>query len=185
MKFFDDLYEEKDVIGLISKSKPNADSKLSLLKISDKNGWVDILAKINDLNFSICYSSCMFDTAILIKYLAELINSNEEIVLVFDNEGSNPIFYSKPINKDTIRFVFASDYELYSACCNDEIDDYNLTDFKIECDIIVNKKDLLKEFYNILYPFTMNYNLKRAYYPEFDIENGKKYLSKIAEFLKE
>ncbi len=73
MKFFDDLYEEKDVIGLINKSKPNADSKLSLLKISDKNGWVDILAKINDLNFSICYSSCMFDTAVLIKYLAELI----------------------------------------------------------------------------------------------------------------
>lgn len=185
MKIFGKFYDEKeDIITLISKSEPITDFKFSILKFKDKYGWASILVKINKLKFSIKYSSCMFDTAYLIEYLSELINLKEEAVLVLDNEGSDPIFYAKPVNDDTIRFVFASDYKLFDSFCMDEIDDYNLTDFYIECDILINKKVLLKEFYNILYSHIKTYDSKKAEYQEFNIQKGKKCLNEIAMFLK-
>ena len=53
------------------------------------------------------------------------------------------------------------------------------------CATILNfdKKTLLKEFYNVLYPFTINYNSEESYYPEFNLENGKNYLNQIKKYL--
>lgn len=185
MKIFAKFYDKKeDIITLINKSEPITDFKFSVLKFKNKYGWASILVKINKLKFLIKYSSCMYDTANLIEYFSELVDLKEEIVLVLDNEGSDPIFYAKPINDDTIRFLFASDYKLFDSFCMDEIDDYNLTDFYIECDILINKKVLLKEFYNIFYSYIKKYEFKRSNYEDFNVQKGKKYLNKIATFLK-
>ena len=48
MKIFGKFYYEKeDLARLIDKSEPVTDSDISILKISEKYGWVDILIKNN------------------------------------------------------------------------------------------------------------------------------------------
>ena len=122
----------------------------------------------------------MFDTSYLIKFLSEIIALEESMVLILDNEGSYPILYVEPINEDSVRFAFAHDYKLF---LNDKIDDYKISDYEFEFDIIINKRELLEKFYNVLYPFTMNYNLEEAYCPEFELEEGIKYLNQIGIYL--
>ena len=176
----EDIDTQENILKLVNKSNPTSDFKLEIIDIKDKVGWVSITAKINESDFFVDYSSAMFDSSILIRYLAELINITEETVLFLDNEGSFPMFYANKIDDNTIRFLFAHDYILFE---NDEIDDDCLPLYKIECDILINKKTLLEKFYNILYPFTENYNLEEAYGPTFNLENGKKYLSKIKTYI--
>jgi hypothetical protein len=177
-------YEKEDLARLIDKSEPVTGSDISILKISEKYGWVDILIKNNNSCFSVKYSSFMFDVSDLIEYLAELIDLKDEALVVFDNEGSDPLFYSKPISDDIIRFLFASDYRIYDLFDKDKIEDYDLTDFDIEFDVLVDKKRLLNDFYNVLYFYIANYELDEFDLSEINIEKSKKYLNKIAEYLK-
>lgn len=176
--------EEKEIKELVKTSKPSANSKFSLTEIKEQSGWIDIKAKINDSKFSINHSAYVWDTSILIKFFKEIIELKEEIVLMIDYEGSDPILYSAPVDENKVRFLFAHDYDLF---LNDDVDDYKITDYKIECDIIIDKKELIKKFYDILYPFTINYNIKKAskghYDDVFNIENGKKYLNEIKIYL--
>ena len=177
-------YEKEELARLINKSEPVTGSNISILKISEKYGWVDILIKNNNSCFSVKYSSFMFDVSDLIEYLAELIDLKDEALVVFDNEGSDPLFYSKPISDDIIRFLFASDYRIYDLFDKDKIEDYDLTDFDIEFDVLVDKKRLLNDFYNVLYFYIANYELDEFDLSEINIEKSKKYLNKIAEYLK-
>lgn len=176
--------EEKEIEELVKTSKPSANSKFSLTEIKEQSGWIDIKAKINDSKFSINHSAYVWDTSILIKFFKEIIELKEEIALMIDYEGSYPILYSAPVDENKVRFLFAHDYDLF---LNDDVDDYKITDYKIECDIIIDKKELIKKFYDILYPFTINYNIKEAskghYDDVFNIENGKKYLNEIKIYL--
>ena len=176
--------EEKEIEELVKTSKPSANSKFSLTEIKEQSGWIDIKAKINDSKFSINHSAYVWDTSILIKFFKEIIELKEEIALMIDYEGSDPILYSTPVDENKVRFLFAHDYDLF---LNDDVDDYKITDYKIECDIIIDKKELIKKFYDILYPFTINYNIKEAskghYDDVFNIENGKKYLNEIKIYL--
>lgn len=176
--------EEKEIEELVQTSKPSANSKFSLTEIKEQAGWIYIKAKINDSKFSINHSAYVSDTSILIKFFKEIIELKEEIALMIDYEGSDPILYSAPVDENKVRFLFAHDYDLF---LNDDVDDYKITDYKIECDIIIDKKELIKKFYDILYPFTINYNIKAAskghYDDVFNIENGKKYLNEIKIYL--
>lgn len=184
MKIFGEFFENKnDLYEVINVSTPTLSKNFHVIKIEEKYGWAWIVVQNNESEFEIRYSSCMFDASILIKFLAKIINLEDDAILGFDNEGSSPILYAKTIDNDNIRLIFMSDYEIYNAFCNDEVDDYKLTDFKIECDLIINKKYLLEEFYNILYPFTNSYNFEESYYPEFNLENGKKYLNQIKKYI--
>lgn len=178
-----DTEEEKEIIDLIKNSNPNCNATLSFVEIKEKAGWIYITVKTDDSEFSINHSSYISDTSCLIKFFEEIINLKEEIVLALDYEGSNPILYVAPIDNN-IRFLFAHDYNLF---LNDDIDEYKISDYTIECDVVVNKKELLKNFYDIMYPFTINYDIKEArkghYEDVFNIENGKKYLNQIKEYL--
>jgi len=161
---------QDDILKLINKPKPSFGADLQIIKIEENVGWICITGKLGKSEFWIKYSSCMFDTAILAEFFSEIIKLKQDITLFLDNEGSFPLLYAKEINNDIVRFIFAHDYILFE---NEENDDDCLPLYKVECDIIIDKKTLLKEFYDILYPFTMNYNLKEAYYTEFNIEKGK------------
>lgn len=177
--------EKQEIKDLVNKSCPIQNTKLSFIKMEEEAGWTRITVKFNDGEFLIKYSSYMFDASVLSQFIAKIIDIKEEIVLFLDYEGSWPLLYINPIDDD-VRFLFAHDYNLF---LNDDydIDEYTIRDYTIECDTVVNKKELLKNFYDILYPFTINYDIiaaQKGHYDDvFNIENGKKYLSKIKAYL--
>ena len=169
-----DAEDEKEILELVNKSAPSLDSKLTFTEIKESSGWTYITAKVNESEFSINYSSVMFDGSVLIKFFAEIINIEEEAVLFLDYEGSYPLLYVKPVDKDKVRFLFADDYDLFA---NDDIDDYKISDYKIDCDIIIDKKTLLKD---------LNLFTKKKFYIEFDqfnIRQAKKHLKTIEKYI--
>ncbi len=172
--------DEQLILKLVKNSIVSPNSVLKAMKIEEKCGWAYISVKNDEYEFSINYSSCMFDLSNLIEFLAEIINLKEDIALYLDYEGSEPLLYAKEIDDNKIRFIFAHDYELF---LNDDIDNYDVSSYKIECDIIIDKKNLLEQFYNILLPFVENYDLKESYYPEINLKKCKKYLNIIKNYL--
>lgn len=184
MNIIGEFYENNDdLFKLISSSKPNFNSTFQVLTINEEAGWAKIILKINDSEINIKYSSCMFDHSLLTEFLSQIIDLKEEVLLILDNEGSEPMLYAEPNDTNTIRLLFASDYEIFNAFCRDEINNYNLADFKVEFDIIINKKNLLEEFYKNLYPFAINYDFKEVYDPAFNQSKSLKYLTEIKKFL--
>ena len=185
MKIIGGFYETEEVLELVEKSSAEDNCILKVIKISEEAGWVDIPIMINEKEVSICYSSVMTDTSDLFQFLADIVELKEPVALILDNEGCNPMLYAQPTNTDAIRFLFASDYTLYKSLCNNEIDDWALSDYKIECDVLIDKKLLLNEFYKILLPYIekYNYNDSDKYGVEFNVDKGKKYLNKIKRYL--
>ena len=178
----EDFNTQEDILKLINKSTPSSSAKLLITKIEEHSGWICITGCVDNSEFYIKYSSYMFDTSILISFFAELVDLKEDIAMFLDNEGSFPMLYAKNIDNDNVRFMFAHDYILFE---NDEADDDCLPLYKIECDVIISKHILLEEFYNILFPYTKNYDLKliEAHYSEFNLKNGGKYLEIIKKYL--
>ena len=146
-------------------------------------GWIYVKGNVNEAEFSINYSSAVFDTSDFIQFFAELVNLKDDISIILDYEGSDPLLYAKKEDKNTLRFIFAHDYELFM---DDSIDDYSLLSYKIEFDILINKKDLLKEFYIILHPYLKDYDSNYADYIDFfNLKKAKKYMDKIKLYLNE
>ncbi len=174
-EFFD---TEEKIYKLINKSEPSSNYTFTVENFKELAGWVYITGKINKSEYSINYSSAIFDHYWIIKFFAEIINLKDEIVIFLDYEGSYPMLYAKKADNNTVRFIFAHDYILFE---NDENDDDCLPLYKIECDIQIDKKELLEKFYNIINPHIMNYDEKNNY--DFDIKKAKKYLKQIKIFL--
>lgn len=170
--------DEKSLQNLIKKSTPKTDSKLIFGQIEEKYGWVNIKVKTDDYEFAIKYSSYMTDTADFAEFLINVCNLRETKAFVFDYEGSYPIICIQPVDKDNIRFFFAHDYDLFLKDI-----DYDFSQYKVECDIIVNKKEFLQNFYNILFPFTCDYKTDKNSDVIFEPEKAKNYLNKIKKYM--
>ena len=170
--------DEKTFSNLVQNSLSMRNVKLTFEKIEEKYGWVYIKAKIDNYEFSIKYSSYMTDTADFTEFLSDVCVLKEAKAFVFDNEGSFPIICIQPVDKDNIRFFFAHDYDLFLKNI-----DYDFSNYKVECDVIINKKEFLQNFYKILYPFTCDYKTDENSNVIFKPEKAKTYLKKIKEYL--
>ena len=180
MKIIGEKFDiEENILKLVGKSTPITDSELTFKYFTEVADWMRVSGKINNTEFSINYSSLVFDTSIFIQFFAELINLKNEIAIFLDNEGSYPLLYAKKTAKDTIRFIFAHDYILYK---NDEEYEDCLS-YKVEFDILISKKKLLGEFYTILYQFLKNYDLNYANFLGFKLNKANKYLDKIKAYV--
>ena len=146
MKIFRDVYDEAEVNAFINKSTPQK-SNFNILSFERKCGWVYIKVQANNKEFSINYSSYMTDEKELAKFLKETFEQNNEALIFLDYEGSDPLIYLCPKENNEIRFLFAHDYELF---LDDNIDDYSIREYKIECDVVLDKKMLSKEFLKMI-----------------------------------
>ena len=175
MKIIDEFYNESEIVDFINNLKPKNEAEFKVEKLKHKSGWVYISAKNDEKEFSINYSAAVFDTADLIQFFGETVKSQEKSAIFLDYEGSNPLLYIEPISEDKVRFLFAHDYDLF---LNDNIDNYSLNDYKIECDIVIDTKILLSEFYNVLIQY-----IQDKKYEEFNTKKAKKYKNIIKEYI--
>lgn len=173
---------EEKIYKLINKSKPSSDYIFTVDNLEETAGWVYITGKINESKYSVNYSSAIFEHSFVIKFFTKLINIKDEIVIFLDYEGSYPMLYAKKTDNNTLRFIFAHDYILFK---NDENDDECLPLYKIECDILIDKKELLEKFYNIFYPHIIYLDKNSSYDNKYDTKKSKKYLKLIKDYLDE
>ena len=173
---------EENINKLLNKSQPISEYSFSVENIKESAGWVYITGKFNESEYSINYSSAIFDHAELLEFLADIIKLKDAVTIFLDYEGSYPMLYAKKVDKDTVRFMFAHDYILYENDDNDTADCLPL--YKIECDILINKKELLEKFYDILNPFIKNHTMYGSDSYRYDFKGSKRYLKKIKKYLK-
>ena len=176
------LYEENEVVALVNKSTSVENVDFKVLKFEERAGWVYINCKCGESDFMIKYSSAMMDISYLIRFFQKIIKLKNDVVLFLDNEGSDPMLYAKVMDGNKVRFIFAQDYELYKKFVDDEIEDWELEDYKIECDVIIDKKDLIRDFYKILKDYNIN---ECSPYSDIDIKNCKHNLNKMKKFLEQ
>ncbi|MBR5303561.1 MAG: hypothetical protein IKU37_01885 [Candidatus Gastranaerophilales bacterium] len=147
MKIIDEYYSEKEILTFVATSTSVVESNFKVISVEEKHGWAYIKVQNNEKVFFIKFSSLMFDVSILIKCFNEVTYRDEEIAIFLDYEGSYPLIYLKPRSDSKIRFLFAHDYDLF---LRDDINDYSLNDYKIECDVVLDGEMLLKEFLKVL-----------------------------------
>ena len=150
MKIIDECYSEKKILAFVETSKSVVESNFKVISAEETHDWIYIKVQNNEKVFSVKFSNLMFDVSKLIKCFEEIICKDEEIAIFLDYEGSYPLIYLKPISDGKIRFLFAHDYDLF---LRDDIDDYSLNDYKIECDVVLDRETLLKEFLKALNGF--------------------------------
>ena len=177
---YDSEKEKYDVLEMLKKSEPKECADLTL-EFEHKAGWTYIKGKCEHFGFSINYSDVMTDASDLIGFFAEIIHSKEDIAIILDYEGSYPLLYAKNEDENKVRFVFAHDYKLF----NEDIFEYYYYDYEIVCDILICKRKLLSEFYNIFRSYTLNYDPESLdnLNSEFNPEKALKYLKEIEKFL--
>ena len=173
-----DPYKE-EINSLVNKSEPSENVELKALSFKEVYGWVYISLKKNDTDFQIKYSSFMTDTSELVYFFSKIIDLKDDVSLLLDNEGSEPLIYAKAIDDNKVRFMFATDYDLYA----DDNIDYGIDDYKVELDIIIDKKILLQEFYNVLKPYLENFDAEGNEFIEMNTDKAKERLSIIEKFL--
>ena len=188
MSYFEEDANDDEIKKLIDRTNPVYSENLELKVEADLEfGSYNFYFK-NKNNEENCIrlTSYVDDISIVLKFLCNLIETKNPICNFVNDEGETGIFYAKPINDNQVHFAVADDYELYENFCKNDVH-YSYADAHICLDIIIDKKQLLKQFYDKIWEQTKNYKevepdnylwygIKKEHLELFD--KIKKYLEK-------
>lgn len=156
MNLFSNYYSENETIQFIDKSTPTENNDLQLYKGEEDAGWVKLYFKYNGSKFEILITLAAYDLSDLVIFFENIINLEDASAIYLENEEiSNPLLYVSPIDNQKIRFLVADGKRVHDLwkddkISDDELDSKGLTYYDIRCDVIVEKKKLLKEFYRAI-----------------------------------
>lgn len=177
MSYFSNLALDNEIQKLVTKSKPIPVKELPLTKIEcDLSvGNFDFYFKNqNDVEncINLTFYACHLD--VVLYFLAALITIESPICTFIEDEGMNGIFYAELIDDNTVRFLVADDYELYLKFCQDKIS-YSFADCHIILDILIDKDELVKQFYKKLWEKIKDYKtiIYKTYGNRIDKESEK------------
>ena len=165
MSYFEEDANDDEIKKLIDRTNPVYSENLELKVEADLEfGSYNFYFK-NKKNEENCIrlTSYVDDISIVLKFLCNLIEITNPICNFVNDEGETGIFYAKPINDNQIHFVVADDYELYENFCKNDVH-YSYADAHICLDIIIDKKQLLKQFYDKIWEQTKNYKTAKVDY---------------------
>ena len=156
MNLINNFYSEKDIMQFIKTSIPSTNSNLRLCKGEEDAGWVKFYFKDNKSEFEVLVTLAAYDLTELLIFLENIINLKEETAVFLENETiSEPLLFVSPIDNLKIRFLVADGKRVHDLWKQDKISDEELDskgiyDYDIRCDVIIEKKTLLKEFYRAI-----------------------------------
>lgn len=159
MNYLSKLALNNEIQELVAKSKPIPVKELPLTKIDcDLSiGNFDFYFK-NQNNIENCinltFYACHLD--VVLDFLAALITIASPICTFIMDEGMHGIFYAELMDNNMVRFLVADDYELYLKFCQDRIS-YSFADCHIILDILIDKDELVKQFYKKLWEKIKDY----------------------------
>lgn len=156
MNLVNSVYPETDIKKLVSQSSPSINYKFNLYKAKENAGWVTLYFKYNEGEFEVLITLAAYDLTNLVAFFENITSSKEETALFLENEMiSDPLLYVCPIDNKKIRFFVADGKRIHDLLQEDKISDEDidlkgLFDYDIRCDIIIDKKTLLKQFYRVI-----------------------------------
>lgn len=91
-------------------------------------------------------------------YLLEALTKKEDLIFCYFYKNYEIILNIKKQGQDKIRYTFLDTKDLVIKVCENKIFKYSYADCTIREDIVMNKKDFIKDFYFILQNVFKNYN---------------------------
>ena len=190
MNLLNNLYSEKDIIRFIKTSIPSTDSNLQLYKGEEDAGWVTFYFKNNESEFEVLITLAAYDLTELVTFLENIINLKEETAIFLENEEiSNPLLFVSPIDNFKIRFLVADVKRVHDLWKQDKISDEDLDskgihDYDIRCDVVIEKKTLLKEFYRAIKNIINSCTIYENQIYDINYNNWKNNLRNIVNYIK-
>lgn len=190
MELLNNYYSEKDIMQFIKTSVPSENSDLRLYKAEEDAGWVTFYFKNNKIEFEVLITLAAYDLTDLIIFLENIINLKEEAVIFLENELiSEPLLYVSPIDNLKIRFLVADGKRVHDLWKQDNISDEELDSkrlqyYDIRCDVIIEKKTLLKEFYRAIKNIINTCTIDQNQIYDINYINWKDNLKNIINYIK-
>ena len=153
MKFFNVWFSEEETTEFIKKSAPYKNADFRLYKGEEDAGWVNFYFKYNESEFSVFTTLATSDLSDIVAFFENIIDLKEETAIFLDDEMvSIPLLYAAPVDNQKIRFLIADCERAHNLSKEGKMEDdyWNLCHYDIKCDVIVEKKKLLKEFYRAI-----------------------------------
>ena len=156
MKLFNNWYPEDETKQFIEKSTPTENSDLRLCKGEEDAGWVRLYFRYNENNFEVLMTLATSDLSDIVIFFENMTDLKEDAAIYLDNEIiSTPLLYVSPVDNERVRFLVADgkrvrDLWKEDKISDEEYDSKGLSGYDVRCDVIVEKKKLLKEFYRAI-----------------------------------
>lgn len=150
------FYPETDVKQFVKQSTPTTNYSFQLYKGEEDAGWVNFYFKYNESEFTVLITLAGYDLTDIVTFFESLTNLQEDIAVFLENELiSEPLLYACPIDNQKIRFFVADGKRVHDLWKEDkisdeELDSKGLFDYDVRCDIVIDKKTLLKQFYKAI-----------------------------------
>ena len=188
MEIFSSYFYEEEIKEFINTSTPTDKYNLQLYKAEENAGWVNFYFKYNEDEFKIFITLAAYDLRELIFFLENIIDLKDETVIFLENEEiSTPLLYVCPIDKEKIRFLVADEQRICDLFESDQIDKDDLKgifDYDIRCDVIIEKKNLLKQFYRGIKNIINNCKVYDGHVYDIEYLAWKDNLKNIISYLK-
>lgn len=188
MEIFSSCFYEEEIKEFINTSTPTEKYNLQLYKAEESAGWVNFYFKYNEDEFRILITLAAYDLRELIFFLENIIDLKDEAIIFLENELiSTPLLYVSPIDKEKIRFFVADEERICDLLESDQIEEDNLKgifDYDIRCDVIIKKKNLLKQFYRAIKNIINNCEVYNEHIYDIRYIAWKNNLKNIISYLK-
>lgn len=159
MNYLSKLALNNEIQELVTKSKPIPGKELPLAKIEcDLSvGNFDFYFK-NQNNVEKCINLTFYACHInvVLDFLTALTAIKTPICNFIEDEGMHGIFYAELMDNNMVRFLVADDYELYLKFCQNKVP-YSFANCNIILDILIDKDELVKQFYKKLWEKIKDY----------------------------
>ena len=188
MNLFNEFYSEDETIEFIKNSTPTENGDLKLYKAKEDAGWVNLYFKYNEGEFRVLITLATSDLSDIVSFFENIINLTEEAAVFLDNELiSTPLLYVSPIDNKKIRFLVADEERINTLFEEDKINEEDLKgifDYDIRCDVIVEKKKLLKEFYRAIKNIINNFEAYPEHIYDINYTHWKDKFKNILKYIK-
>ena len=167
---------------LLSKSSPILTDIFMIKKISGSLEYGDYTFYIeaptnNDFYFYL--DSSLSDIEQIFEFLESIANIKNEIGMVISSDGPEVTLYAKPIDEYKIRLFMVDTCEAYDKFVKDIIKTYSYSEAKILCDIVIDKRILIKQFFEKLEVLFEDYETIDVAPYGNSLDNIGKWLTKI------
>lgn len=156
-KNFSNYYE---IELLLNTSNPLEIKKLNFIDARVDFNLGEFIFNFKSVNNNIYSLSFIGDNLPLNSfwYLLEALTKKEDLIFCYFYKNYEIILNIKKQGQDKIRYTFLDTKDLVIKVCENKIFKYSYADCTIREDIVMNKKDFIKDFYFILQNVFKNYN---------------------------
>ncbi len=184
---FFDFCHKKEFSLVLGRTKPVLVPKIDLCETEFNFDFGEFKFRVSggeNFSFIIPFYFKNNLTNKFLRFLEDLIDTTNPLIFYIFYKGKEYFIYTEPLNSADIRFLVSDTGELYEKERGGKILHYSYAESKVEIDIRIKKKRLIKDFYEaLLLTFSKYKNMHYFEKPFIEFENTEYSSSEIENYI--